>query len=81
MHQVAPSVLRGISAQPPPKRLVAPPNTAVQEPLHAVIVLQAINVTAPPLPLLQSVLLERTLERRPLLVPAVRRDTSVPWTE
>lgn len=81
VHQVAPSVLRGISAQPPPKRLVAPPNTAVQEPLHAVIVLQAINVTAPPLPLLQSVLLERTLERRPLLVPAVRRDTSVPWTE
>lgn len=81
MHQVAPNVPRGISAQPPPRRLVAPPNTAVQEPLLAVIVRQVINVTAPPLPLLQSVLLERTPERQLLLVPAVIRDTSVRWTE
>lgn len=81
MHQVAPSVLRGISARPPPRQIVAPPNTAVQEPLLAVIVRQVINVTAPPLPLLQSVLLERTPEQRLLLVPTVIRDTSVRWTE
>lgn len=81
MHQVAPSVLRGISARPPPRQFVAPPNTAVQEPPHAVIVQQVINVTAPPLPLQQSVLPEHTLEQRLLPVPAVIRDTSVRWPE